>query len=474
MSTTTAVTTSSEKSFQTPILPNHSSNALADQNIKPRPQSPDEAKTLEGKLTSLSEQTMQKALEVTGLFHESIATASSSVSSNSKQQETAKQKPIFLKSHPETIGTLTKGETTTLYEQITPHLETFVEEAQKSPNGTVYINRCQNQKLIRPIIVNREGKIFIVCKKHQQGEAEDESYAIDKQIGKGGGKVVWYDFDAEKGSAGAFARPRYSAANSLKHIAALNTSFRREFQYLKQLSSNNELLLVEYTNNKGEPRVGMHQPKYDYDLYDFIIQKNGNQETIKEKIAILKQISQQVESAHEKGVLHNDIKPENIFIKNGKAFLQDWGLATNIYNPRHLSGSLHIMAPEKFNSTSKIDSRSDVWSLGLLFAFVIYTSEDPGNPDNVICGQPQEILADLVGGNKSSNSSNSSDDFDFSLFQTQMTQLKPGWFMNMPIDTSKSKPELDQLIAECLDPNPENRPKAKQVRERIEAIESTL
>lgn len=88
-------------------------------------------------------------------------------------------------------------------------------------------------------------------------------------------------------------------------------------------------------------------------------------------ISIAKQVSQGLQEAHNKGIVHRDIKSANIMITpKGDAKIMDFGIAkttteTQVTETATLVGTLAYMSPEQIQG-GKVDARSDVWSLGVL------------------------------------------------------------------------------------------------------------
>ena len=109
-------------------------------------------------------------------------------------------------------------------------------------------------------------------------------------------------------------------------------------------------------------------------------------------VAIIKQLCRALERAHASGVIHRDIKPENIFLTNegGDLFVKllDFGiakadrLANSTGSARKSTmagvtlGTPYYMSPEQFRSSKEIDSRSDLWSVGVV-VFEALTGELP-------------------------------------------------------------------------------------------------
>ena len=87
--------------------------------------------------------------------------------------------------------------------------------------------------------------------------------------------------------------------------------------------------------------------------------------TLEGILAILLDISSALEYCHSKKVIHQDVKPSNIYTSNGRGFLADFGAASSDKNPTPPAGSPFYMAPEVFRGEHGTP-KSDVYSFSVM------------------------------------------------------------------------------------------------------------
>ncbi|MCP4263191.1 MAG: protein kinase [Planctomycetes bacterium] len=105
-----------------------------------------------------------------------------------------------------------------------------------------------------------------------------------------------------------------------------------------------------------------------------------------EALAIIPQVCEALQFAHEEGIVHRDVKPENILLdKKGRVKIADFGLAKLLDRPATVytltqagqrMGTPHYMAPEQIEHPGQVDHRADIYSLGVVF-YEMLTGELP-------------------------------------------------------------------------------------------------
>jgi hypothetical protein len=103
-------------------------------------------------------------------------------------------------------------------------------------------------------------------------------------------------------------------------------------------------------------------------------------------LSLVPQICSALQFAHEEGVVHRDVKPENILLdKKGRVKIADFGLAKllgrapgdhTLTAENQVMGTPHYMAPEQIGKPQEVDHRADIYSLGVVF-YEMLTGELP-------------------------------------------------------------------------------------------------
>src|SRR5205823_832345 len=94
--------------------------------------------------------------------------------------------------------------------------------------------------------------------------------------------------------------------------------------------------------------------------------------TPEEALAIVPPLCDALQYAHDRGVVHRDIKPENLLLaKDGQVKIADFGIAKMLgaeapAGEEKAAGTPGYMAPEQRDTPQRVDSRADIYSLGVV------------------------------------------------------------------------------------------------------------
>lgn len=122
--------------------------------------------------------------------------------------------------------------------------------------------------------------------------------------------------------------------------------------------------------------------------------------SVKDTISIIKDIAKALDYSHQKGVIHRDVKPDNIlFRSDGTAVLCDFGIAKALKSTANLTdvgkvlGTPYYMSPEQARGKD-IDGRTDIYSLGCV-AYEMLSGQPPYNDENTVAIAVKHMTADI-------------------------------------------------------------------------------
>ena len=158
---------------------------------------------------------------------------------------------------------------------------------------------------------------------------------------------------------------------------AIRSRFKREYEITQELSDVDGIIKVFDYNTDN---CSYTMEKADTTLEKYI---NSNQLSDTIKINLIRQMLTTMAEVHKRKIIHRDLSPNNIFLKNGELIISDFGLGKD-YNTIHSHqteytnelGKYDYCAPEQLRELKKGDERSDVYSLGKIVSFVM-----TGNPN---------------------------------------------------------------------------------------------
>lgn len=195
------------------------------------------------------------------------------------------------------------------------------------------------------------------------GKMLDDRYEILEVIGEGGMAIVYRALDHRLN--------RDVAVKIMRDEMAADEEFRRRFctesHAVAMLSHPNIVAVYDVSHNDNVEYIVM-------ELVDGITLKQYIERkgvvAWKEVVHFTKQISKALAHAHERGIIHMDIKPQNIMLlRDGTIKVGDFGIAAlenEVYeNNGEAIGSIHYIAPEQARGECP-DARSDIYSLGVM------------------------------------------------------------------------------------------------------------
>lgn len=215
------------------------------------------------------------------------------------------------------------------------------------------------------------------------GSVLDKRYRLDELIGIGGMAVVYKATDVSVNN-------QIYAIKMLKEEAACDEvvvkRFKNECRAESMLNHKN-IVSVYDVSTKGELKYMVMEYVYGMTLKKYLIGNNGPLE-LDEILRYTAQILRALRVAHSEGIIHRDIKPQNIMVLgDGKIKVMDFGIA-KLPNAETVTvtdkavGTVYYMSPEQASGKS-IDPRSDIYSLGAML-YELATGEMPFKGDTPV------------------------------------------------------------------------------------------
>ena len=225
----------------------------------------------------------------------------------------------------------------------------------------------------------------------KEGVLIGERYEIMGRIGTGGMADVYKGRDHKLN--------RYVALKVLKREFREDELFVKKFQSEAQAAAGLMHPNIVNVYDVGEDR-GLYFMVME--LVEGITLKEYIQKKVrltpKEVISITLQVCAGIEAAHNNGIIHRDIKPQNIMIsKEGKVKVTDFGIAkatTSNTISTNAMGSVHYTSPEQARGGFS-DIRSDIYSLGITM-FEMITGEHPFDGETTVSIAIKHLQEDIA------------------------------------------------------------------------------
>lgn len=223
------------------------------------------------------------------------------------------------------------------------------------------------------------------------GKRIDGRYEIQEVIGVGGMAVVYKAYDS--------IDDRIVAIKILKDEYLANEEFRRRFK-----NESKAIAVLSHPNIVKVLNVN-YGDKLQYIVMEYVegitlkeyIEQQGRL-GIKETVHFTMQILRALQHAHDKGIVHRDIKPQNIMLlSNGNIKVTDFGIARFSYSDTKTMtdsaiGSVHYISPEQARGDAT-DDRADIYSVGVVM-YEMLTGQLPFQSENSVSVALMQLQSD--------------------------------------------------------------------------------
>jgi len=273
-----------------------------------------------------------------------------------------------------------------------------------NPDDTIYCGKCATPlKSAEEISITKT--LVTPAERLQKGSTIAGRYKIIEELGRGGMGVVYKaeDTKLKRTVALKFLPPEFT------HISEVKERFMREAQAAAALDHPSICTVHEFDEAEDKTFISMAYVE-GQSLKKKI--ESGPLE-IDEALGIATQAAEGLQEAHNRGVVHRDIKSANIMVtEKGQAKIMDFGLArvaggTLVTKEGTTMGTIAYMSPEQARGEA-VDHRTDIWSLGVILyemfsgqlpfkgehdQAVVYSilKEKPGSITDLKAGIPMSI-----------------------------------------------------------------------------------
>ena len=310
----------------------------------------------------------------------------------------------------------------------------------ENPEGTRFCGRCGRElPATGDTVASGTATFQTPSRGLERGTTFARRFEIIEEIGKGGMGMVYKAYDSKIREVVALKLLKPEIASDIEIVER----FRNEIKLARQVSHRHVCRMYDIGEEWLSIYISMEYVAGE-DLKSFI-RRSGHLNEAK-AVGLARQIVEGLAEAHRLGVVHRDLKPQNIMIdKDGNAKIMDFGIARSLHTrgvtgTGVIIGTPEYMAPEQADGRD-VDSRADIYALGTVL-FEMVTGRVPfegETPLSIVLKHRSEPPADP---------------------QTLNTQISTG---------------LSRVILKCLEKPRERRyQSAAEVLADLEAVEKGL
>lgn len=208
-------------------------------------------------------------------------------------------------------------------------------------------------------------------------------YVIQGELGRGAMGVVYRAQDPAIGRTVAVKTIRIGQFNDEREIQHVQDRMMREAQAAGILSHNNIVTIYDIQHENGTAFIFMEYVDGDTLEKMLLADTPIDKQLI---LSILKQAAEALDYAHQRGIVHRDVKPANIMVrKDSVAKIADFGIARmqshSLTQTGQILGTPNYMSPEQI-SGKPVDGRADQYSLAVML-YEVLTGEKPFVADSL-------------------------------------------------------------------------------------------
>ncbi|MBN2722990.1 MAG: serine/threonine protein kinase [Deltaproteobacteria bacterium] len=237
-------------------------------------------------------------------------------------------------------------------------------------------------------ICPRDGNRLIDVKlsslKLQKGKKINEKFVLDSRIGTGSYSQVWKAFDENAKQFVALKILDFYSTSTDEIMDSVSRFFREAYA-ASQIGHNNIIKVYDFGDD-GFGHLFLSMELVDGISFSQHLRELQWPDDFGKTIDLLIKITEGIETAHKSGIVHRDLKSDNILIyqKNGvdEIKILDFGTAKILDDPKlaeiskdYIYGTPSYMSPEQAKGKS-VDHRSDIYALGVIM-FEVFTGVLP-------------------------------------------------------------------------------------------------
>jgi serine/threonine protein kinase/class 3 adenylate cyclase/pimeloyl-ACP methyl ester carboxylesterase len=201
-------------------------------------------------------------------------------------------------------------------------------------------------------------------------------YDVEREVGRGGMAVVYLAHDV-----------RHDRAVALKVLRPAVSTFLGTQQFLREIRISAQLthphILPLFDSGEAEGLLYFVMPYINGESLrqrlDRVVRL-----ALEEGLRIGREVADALQYAHQRGVVHRDIKPGNVLLEAGHAVVADFGISravdragdARLTRTGIAMGTPKYMSPEQMSGGGRVDPRSDLYSLGCVL-FEVFTGRPP-------------------------------------------------------------------------------------------------